>query len=1185
MKKTNILLIEDNILYSNSMLLMLEKLGYNAQVRTDSRSAVAFVQNNMPDLIISDIYLANSTLDGVETSALIKKKYNIPLIYITASELPSDFAKAKGTDPYSFIKKPVDMTTLKSHIEMALYKHQIDVAKSRTINENRELLSMLDLIPGEVLVFDVNNYHIVYANKLALKQLGVDDYKSHQLSMTHLLHLDSIELFHEKIEELKLSAKESIEFRAKHLSYEFIAYDVEVRISYADSEHSRINYNAYNITQQLDDERKSLEKDQMMSALFDTAADAIITIDTDGIIYSVNKRAEELFKFESKFLIGKNISMLMPQPHSDMHNQYIDNYLQTGIKKIIGIGRELEIITKDGETIPINLAVSEFQINGRTMFAGIIRDISQHHKTEQLLKLNRDQLQAAQEISNTGSWYYNYENNEITWSDQMYRIYGYSLGDTIPDISILNQQIHPDDYEIAIQKARNAIADKTGFDIEYRIIRADGSVRFIHSIAEHSSGINGDFNQLVGTIQDITERKEAENELIKLNRISKTISEISESLVNSNNDNVKDRISKALGMLSSYFNYQRAAIYEYDTKSHELNKCIEWQTEAISQLRQSFGIEHSKISPELLELHRDKLFAGEFIYINDITLLPESATIERESIIREGIKSVIIIPLFSRNQFTGLTAFLNYNTTYAFAEIDTSRIKTVNGIFAGSMMRLSYERELLLAKEHAEKANIAKSMFLANMSHEIRTPMNAVLGFANILKQELANADYLPYLQGIINGGNSLLNLINDILDIARIEAGKVLITPSPTDIKSLAQEVFDIFADKARQKNLEYSISFSNKLPKLLMTDSGKIRQILLNIIGNAVKFTESGSVEFSVIAIEEKSQLGNYNLSLRVKDTGIGISEAERVYIFDAFRQKDESSKRQYGGTGLGLTISKRLCDMISAQLNFSSELGKGTIFEINIPNLQMIATVDSLTENKKIDFESVRFDNQLILIVDDSPSNILVLKKLLGKYNLQFQSAQCGNSALKLLESITPNLIIMDYEMPEMTGIEAAAIIRANPKFTNLPILISTGHSPDESIDGLYGTTFPLVAKPINREQVVLELTKHISFTDTNSTTAIISNNLCDNYNIVKPELRTVINWNKLVKPIFDLAYSTLDSDEIQNFIDLGTIFAKEEKLDAFANCLHNLQNDLSTFRVESIIAAMKKIDSYFNINQNE
>ena len=1181
MKKISILLIEDNVLYSKTMLLMLEKLGYDAQVRSDSRSAVAYVQNNLPDLIISDIYLADSTLDGVETSALIKKKYNIPLIYITASELSADFTKAKATEPYSFIKKPVDMPTLKSHIEMALYKHQIDTAKNNTIIENQKLLNMLDLIPGEVLVFDANNLHIVYANKLALKQLGVDDYKSHQLSMTHLLHLDSIELFHSKIQELKFSARESIEFRAKHLSYEFIAYDVEVRISAADSEQSLINYNAYNITQQLEEERKSIEKDQMMSALFDTAADAIITIDTNGIIHSYNSKAEKLFGHKASDMIGQNVAIIVPEPHKSRHSEYINNYLDTGIGKVINNNTELEIININGETIPIDLSISEFKINDKTMFAGIIRDISEQRKANHLLELGRDQLQAAQEISNTGSWYYDYVSQEITWSEQMYRIYGYNIGDSIPDVSILNQQIHPDDYERTMQVALEAINNKSGFDIEYRIIRADGSIRYIHSIAKHETDNNRHFNQLVGTIQDITERKIAENELINLNNVSKTIAEISESLVNSNNDNVKDRICEALEMLSSYFNYQRAVIYEYDTKSRELNKCIEWQTEEISQIRKSFGIEHSQINPELFELHQDRLFSGEFINFNDISFLPEFAIIERASIIREGIKSVIIIPLFSRNQFTGLTAFLNYNSTYAFAEIDASRIKTVNGIFAGSMMRMSYERELLLAKEHAETANKAKSMFLANMSHEIRTPMNAVLGFANILKQEIADEDYSTYIQGIINGGNSLLNLINDILDLAKIEAGKVLITPSPTDIKSLAQEVFDIFADKARQKNLSYSIKIDNNVPKLLIGDEGKIRQILLNIIGNAVKFTETGKIEFTITASKEETAPDNYSITFRIKDTGIGISKVEKEYIFDAFRQKDESNKRKYEGTGLGLTISKRLCDIISAQLNFTSEIGVGSEFEIIIPNLSAVFAGNSSSDKVEIDFTNIRFNNQLILIVDDSPSNVLVLKKLLGKYGLLFESANCGDSALALLNHITPDLIVMDYEMPGMTGIEAATIIRANPKFKNLPILISTGHTADESIEGLDGNTFPLVSKPIDRKQLVLELTKHISFTELKQATHTKTNSLCDDYNILKPAPKTLSNWNQNIKPIFDLAYSTLNSDEIQNFIDLGTIFAKEENFDAFNNCLQNLQHNLSTFNVENIIAAMKKIDNYFNI----
>jgi len=358
--------------------------------------------------------------------------------------------------------------------------------------------------------------------------------------------------------------------------------------------------------------------------------------------------------------------------------------------------------------------------------------------------------------------------------------------------------------------------------------------------------------------------------------------------------------------------------------------------------------------------------------------------------------------------------------------------------------RILYQEELKASKERAEAANIAKSSFLANMSHEIRTPLNSVIGFTDLLLKNKLNETQQQYISLIHQSGNILLDLINDILDFSKIEAGKLELSYEKTDLWELVSQVADIVKYKVNEKGIELLLNLSPNLPRYAWADPVRLRQILVNLVGNAVKFTEEGEIEIGISALPDKDDNGYQGLRFMVRDTGIGIAEERQGKILEAFTQEDGSTTRKYGGTGLGLTISNKLLNLMGAKLEIQSRLNLGSTFSF----LAYLQTEDSAQEqwNGLSEIEHV-------LIVDDNPNNLHILREMLHLQQIHTSSASNGITALERLkqdESI--DIVITDYHMPYMDGIEVVRRIREelNLGVDQLKIILLHSASDDKVIN---------------------------------------------------------------------------------------------------------------------------------------
>jgi PAS domain S-box-containing protein len=388
------------------------------------------------------------------------------------------------------------------------------------------------------------------------------------------------------------------------------------------------------------------------------------------------------------------------------------------------------------------------------------------------------------------------------------------------------------------------------------------------------------------------------------------------------------------------------------------------------------------------------------------------------------------------------------------------------------------EKSLKKAKEKAEAANHAKSVFLANMSHEIRTPMNAVIGFSELLLAAVSDPKHRSQLENIRNSGKNLLTIINDILDLSKIEAGKLKMIYDSVDIRKFIADIENIFTLNIKEKGLEFITEIQNDLPHFLIIDEVRIRQILYNLLGNAVKFTEQGSVKLKIS--NSFNNDNSINLSITVSDTGIGIPDEFKKKIFDTFSQQETQSTKKYGGTGLGLAITKRLTEMMNGTIGLSSRLNEGTTFRILLKNVQ-ISLSSEISALKTVSLQtSMVFEEAKILIVDDVESNRRLILDALENKNFILLEAVNGADAVKLAFQHQPDLILMDMRMPVMNGISAAKLLKQNSKTKSIPLVtITASNNTFAQEEQLKKYFCDALLKPIDVNELLKIISKHLKY----------------------------------------------------------------------------------------------------------
>ncbi|MCP5049186.1 MAG: response regulator [bacterium] len=405
--------------------------------------------------------------------------------------------------------------------------------------------------------------------------------------------------------------------------------------------------------------------------------------------------------------------------------------------------------------------------------------------------------------------------------------------------------------------------------------------------------------------------------------------------------------------------------------------------------------------------------------------------------------------------------------------------------------------KLQKAKQEADAANESKSQFLANMSHEIRTPMTAILGFSEILSTKITDKEQKRYLENIHYSGESLLALINDILDLSKVEAGKMDIHPETLGIRDFLEDIQRMFSNQFRSKGLRFQLSVSPSIPVALVLDKIRVRQVLVNLVGNALKFSSRGYVKLSVTRPGDKRKqhpkprVGErIHMIIEVKDTGIGIPSDQQELIFENFRQKDGQRTKKYGGTGLGLPISRRLVEMMEGKLTVKSKPGHGSTFRVELPGVKVGRVQDISDGDAPSNELQVQFRTSTILVVDDSSPARDLVEAYLGNTPVTVMEAKDSEEALALLENLQspetetgadlPHLIIMDMKMPGKSGYQLTKFIKNHPRFKHIPVIISTASVMKEDEDRLKDTADGFLRKPYKKVELIRQLIEYLPHT---------------------------------------------------------------------------------------------------------
>jgi signal transduction histidine kinase/CheY-like chemotaxis protein len=440
------------------------------------------------------------------------------------------------------------------------------------------------------------------------------------------------------------------------------------------------------------------------------------------------------------------------------------------------------------------------------------------------------------------------------------------------------------------------------------------------------------------------------------------------------------------------------------------------------------------------------------------------------------------------------------------------------GLFALYFYRVDYcqeraRRELLEAKLLAEQAVVEKSAFLANMSHEIRSPMNAILGFSELLEPEGLTPKQSQYVRAIRDSGASLLQLINDILDLSKLEAGKLELHPDPTDMRDSCEFLRTVFGQQALTKSLQLQFELSPDLPCALMLDRLRLRQVLVNLLGNAVKFTDRGWVKTRV-RWQTQDHGSSGTLLVDVEDTGIGIPTDKLDEVFKPFVQADSRRTAEKEGTGIGLTIVHRLVDLMGGNLTVESTVGQGTAFHLRFPNVPVsnrLPLGDHAEPGGAVDFND--FAPAVLLVADDNRANRELMAGIFAKTHHQVHFAGNGEETLQRLEKTRPDVLLLDIRMPVMDGRITLAEVRKRPDLASLPVIAVTASS-EASEDSQLRTQFSgFIRKPFSRQTLYVALGQ---FLQKASPRDRPERPICEGLstNLSPPSAERVVRWHELL-----------------------------------------------------------------------
>lgn len=783
--------------------------------------------------------------------------------------------------------------------------------------------------------------------------------------------------------------------------------------------------------------KEAEEKNQCLASIVESSEDAIIGKSLYGVITSWNKGAEKIFGYKEEEIIGKSMIVIFP-------DELVEE--EAGILETINYGGSIEHLEtlrkhKDGHYISVSISVSPIRNKAGdiTGASSIVRDISDRKLAEEKLQQLNERFDLAAKSAGIGVWDWDVRQNRLYWDERMFRLYGIKGNAFKGAYESWLKGVHPEDKLRGDEEIRQALEDKKEFDTEFRVVWPDGQIKYLKAFGRILRDEKGLPLRMTGVNYDITARKLAEERLIQDQKRLESLIRVSQFRTQDVKELLDFALEEAICLTGSKIGY----IYHYDSTKQEF---------ILDSYSKNVMKECSVVFPKTCYALEKTGFWGEAVRQKKAILLNDFTA---DNPLKRGYPDghaplfrYLTIPVFDKDEIVGVVAVANKDTDY-----DQSDVLQLTLLMDSTWKvadRIRSEKELFEAKEAAEAATRAKSEFLANMSHEIRTPMNAVLGLGHLIMQTELSPKQWDYMTKINSSAQSLLGILNDILDFSKIEAGKLEIERMDFSLLESLNRISNLITVRSDQKGLEVLYKIEPDLPNNLVGDSLRLEQVLVNLLGNAVKFTEKGQIVLTISKDEDRTSNDMVVLRFSVKDTGVGISAEQSERLFQPFTQTDSSTTRRFGGTGLGLSICKRLVELMGGAITVESQPGNGSVFTFTASfgrSVKDFSTIQSLPT----DIAGMR-----VLVIDDNPVSLEVLQEMLERQSLRVTKVSSGKEALdeliKSTSGLNPdpyNLVLIDWRMPEMDGLETAKRINELESLPFVPLIIITSAFGGEEI----------------------------------------------------------------------------------------------------------------------------------------
>jgi PAS domain S-box-containing protein len=877
------------------------------------------------------------------------------------------------------------------------------------------LQHLIDTIPGSIFYKDISGIYQV-CNSAFQQFLGLSKEEIIGKSVHDIFPEDLAGEFKQKDEALFKAP--GIQIYESSLMYaDGTRHDVVInKATYSDSNGNACGLVGIilDITNRKQAEEALRESEGKYRLLVENLNDVIYTIDAQGVLTYISSAVEQLCGYSPDEVIGQFFGRFIYPEDLPALLASFQRSMEGRIEPF-----EFRIVDKAGAVRYVRSSSRLLlKDNEKLGLSGVITDITERRRAEASLRDSREYLN---QIINTIG-------DPIFVKDSEHRLVLVNDAECILAGRPREELLGKTDYDFFPREQVDVFWKQDDLVLESgqenaneeTITDAEGNVRtIITKKTLHMDKDGGKF--IVGVIRDITKRKHAEEELHKKDVLLNAVALATNILLTETD--LKSAIKQTLELLGSASEVDRIRVFQNrqsDDGRHLATLYQEWRREGDRSCRDDHDLQDTAFYPAV-DCWYEALSAGHLIK-GPVSYFPES---ERRMLQSQNIISILAIPILIEGQFWGAVSFEDCHCERIWTGSNVHILHSSAASIGSAIARKHVENELRKAKDAAEAGALAKSQFMANMSHELRTPMNAVIGMTSLLLEEEITADQRDCIETIRSSGEDLMFLINSLLDFTKMNEQKVELESQAFELRRCIEDAMDLLAGEASRKDLKLSCRIDGKTPEMIIGDPTRLRQILGNLLNNAVKFTEKGSVTVTVHSLQIDE---HHRIHFEIQDTGIGIAEDQMHNIFEPFCQADASITRKYGGTGLGLAISKRLVELMQGEIWAESETGKGSTFHFTIlakSTDQKALRKVKLQPEKDLVFPPGR--PLRILLAEDNEVNQTVIQKMLKRLGFRADLAANGIEAVQALQRQPYDVVLMDVKMPELDGWEATRQIR--------------------------------------------------------------------------------------------------------------------------------------------------------------